>query len=82
MYLQRTLNKEINCSSIGLHTGRKVKMKIKPAEVDAGIIFRRRDLPDIPEIHANFNSVCDTTLATSIGTNATSRYSPVPRRPR
>jgi len=71
MYLQRTLNKEINCSSIGLHTGRKVKMKIKPAEVDAGIIFRRRDLPDIPEIHANFNSVCDTTLATSIGTNGT-----------
>jgi UDP-3-O-[3-hydroxymyristoyl] N-acetylglucosamine deacetylase len=71
MYLQRTLNKEINCSSIGLHTGRKVKMKIKPAEVDAGIIFRRRDLPDTPEIHANFNSVCDTTLATSIGTNGT-----------
>lgn len=71
MYLQRTLNKEINCSSIGLHTGRKVKMKIKPAEVDAGIIFRRRDLPDSPEIHANFNSVCDTTLATSIGTNGT-----------
>jgi UDP-3-O-[3-hydroxymyristoyl] N-acetylglucosamine deacetylase len=71
MYLQRTLNKEINCSSIGLHTGRKVKMKIKPAEVDTGIIFRRRDLPDAPEIHANFNSVCDTTLATSIGTNGT-----------
>ncbi len=71
MYLQRTLNKEINCSSIGLHTGRKVKMKIKPAEADSGIIFRRRDLPDTPEIHANFNSVCDTTLATSIGTNGT-----------
>ncbi len=71
MYFQRTLNKEINCSNIGLHTGRKVKMKIKPAGVDTGIVFRRRDLPDTPEIHADFNNVCDTTLATSLGTNGT-----------
>jgi len=71
MYFQRTLNKEINCSSVGLHTGRKVKMKIKPAGVNTGIIFRRRDLPDIPEIHADFNNVCDTTLATSLGANGT-----------
>jgi len=71
MNLQRTLNKEINCSSIGLHTGRKVKMKIKPAQVDTGITFKRRDIPEAPEIHANFNNVCDTTLATSLGTNGT-----------
>lgn len=72
MYLQRTLNKEINCSSIGLHTGRKVKMKIKPAHVDTGIIFKRKDLPDSPPIHAEFNNVCDTTLATSLGSNGVS----------
>jgi UDP-3-O-[3-hydroxymyristoyl] N-acetylglucosamine deacetylase len=69
MHLQRTLKKEINCSSIGLHTGRKVNMKIKPAPVDTGIIFMRTDLPDAEPIHARYDNVCDTTLATSLGTN-------------
>lgn len=69
MHLQRTLRKEIFCSSIGLHTGRKVNMKIKPAPVDTGIIFIRKDLPDAKPIPADFNMVCDTTLATSLGYN-------------
>ena len=69
MHLQRTLKKEINCFSVGLHTGRKVNMKIKPAPVDTGIIFVRTDLPDAEPIHANYNNVCDTTLATTLGAN-------------
>ena len=69
MHLQRTLKKEINCFSVGLHTGRKINMKIKPAPVDTGIIFVRKDLPDAEPIHANYNNVCDTMLATSLGTN-------------
>jgi UDP-3-O-[3-hydroxymyristoyl] N-acetylglucosamine deacetylase len=69
MHLQRTLKKEINCFSVGLHTGRKVNMKIKPAPVDTGIIFVRKDLPDDEPIHANYNNVCDTTLATTLGSN-------------
>ena len=72
MHLQRTLKKEINCFSVGLHTGRKVNMKIKPAPVDTGIIFVRMDLPDAEPIHANYNNVCDTMLATSLGTNGVS----------
>jgi len=67
MHLQRTLKKEILCSSIGLHTGRKVNMKIKPAPVDTGVIFIRKDIPDARPIHADFDMVCDTTLATTIG---------------
>ena len=67
MHLQRTLKKEIFCSSIGLHTGRKVNMKIKPAPADNGIIFVRKDLPDAKPIAADFKMVCDTTLATTIG---------------
>lgn len=67
MHLQRTLRKEIHCASIGLHTGRKVNMKIKPAAVDTGIVFVRKDLPEARPIVADFKSVCDTTLATSIG---------------
>ena len=69
MHLQRTLKKEISCFSVGLHTGRKVNMKIKPAPVDTGIIFIRKDLPDAEPIHANYNKVCDTTLATTLGAN-------------
>ena len=69
MHLQRTLKKEILCSSIGLHTGRKVNMKIKPAAVDTGIVFVRKDLPDARPILANFEMVCDTTFATTLGSD-------------
>ena len=69
MHLQRTLKKEINCFSVGLHTGRKINMKILPAPVDTGIIFIRKDLPDAAPIHASYDNVCDTTLATTIGSN-------------
>jgi UDP-3-O-[3-hydroxymyristoyl] N-acetylglucosamine deacetylase len=69
MHLQRTLKKEIICSSIGLHTGRKVNMRIKPASADTGIVFVRKDLPAASPILAEFNNVYDTTLATSLGTN-------------
>jgi len=69
MNLQRTLKREVTCSSIGLHTGRKVNMNIKPAPVDTGIVFIRKDLPDAKPIRAEFNNVCDTRLATSIGSN-------------
>ncbi len=69
MHLQRTLKKEVFCSSVGLHTGRKVKMMVKPASVDTGIIFIRKDLPDARPIPADFNMVCDTTLATSLGSD-------------
>ena len=69
MHLQRTLKKEINCFSIGLHTGRKINMKIKPAPADSGIIFIRKDLPDAEPIYARYDNVCDTTLATTLGSN-------------
>lgn len=69
MHLQRTLKKEIHCSSIGLHTGRNVNMKIKPAPADTGIVFIRKDLPNAEPIHARYDNVCDTTLATTLGSN-------------
>jgi len=72
MHLQRTLKKEINCASIGLHTGRKINMKIKPAPADRGIVFIRTDLPDAAPILARYDNVCDTTLATTLGSNGIS----------
>jgi UDP-3-O-[3-hydroxymyristoyl] N-acetylglucosamine deacetylase len=71
MYLQRTIKKEIKCSSTGLHSGRKVNMTIKPAGSDEGIVFLRSDLPGNNRVKATLENVIDTTLATTIGTNGT-----------
>jgi UDP-3-O-[3-hydroxymyristoyl] N-acetylglucosamine deacetylase len=67
--LQRTIKQEINCRNIGLHSGRKVGMTIKPAGVDEGIVFVRMDLPNKTSIKANFQNVRDTILATTVGVN-------------
>jgi UDP-3-O-[3-hydroxymyristoyl] N-acetylglucosamine deacetylase len=67
--LQRTIKQEINCRNIGLHSGRKVGMTIKPAGVDEGIVFVRMDLPNKNSIKADFQNVRDTILATTVGIN-------------
>jgi len=50
MHLQRTLKRESGCVGIGLHSGRKVRLTLKPAPADTGIVFRRvdRDHYEIP----------------------------------
>ncbi len=69
MYTQKTIENEINCKSVGLHSGRKINMTIKPAGVDEGIVFYRSDLPGSDGIRAEPTNVSDTTLATTLGTN-------------
>jgi len=64
---QRTLLKQASCSGIGVHSGKKVNLTIKPAPANYGIKFVRTDLPASPEIPALFNMVVDTSLATVIG---------------
>lgn len=68
-YKQRTLNREVHCTGIGLHTGAKVKINLKPAPGDTGVKFIRTDLAGHPVIDARFDNVFDTTLATTIGSN-------------
>ena len=68
-YKQRTLINEVGCTGIGLHTGEKVKINIRPAPADSGIKFIRTDLKGHPEVEVRFDNVFDTTLATTIGTN-------------
>ena len=68
-YKQRTLKAEIGCTGIGLHSGEKIRINIRPAPCDTGIRFVRTDLPGHPIIEARFDNVSDTTLATSIGFN-------------
>ena len=66
---QRTLSKAVGCSGIGLHSGKTVHLTLKPAPVNHGIKFVRKDLPDKPCIPARFNCVVDTSLATVIGSD-------------
>ena len=49
---QRTLKNSIRATGVGLHTGKKVLMTLRPAPVDAGIVFRRTDLPEALDIRA------------------------------
>ena len=72
MSLQRTIKKEIECRNIGLHSGKKVSMTIKPAGVDHGIVFVRQNGNGGSRIKADIANISDTTLATTIGNNGTS----------
>ena len=64
---QRTLDKPASCSGIGLHSGKKVNLTIRPAPINHGIKFVRLDLPGTPSVTAQFHRVVDTSLATVIG---------------
>ena len=66
---QRTVAQDVNCHGIGVHSGKKAHLTIKPAEANHGIRFARTDLPGTPMISALFNQVVDTSLATVIGSD-------------
>lgn len=66
MIKQRTLKNVIRATGIGLHTGEKVYLTLRPAAVDTGIVFRRVDLDPPVEIPARAENVGDTTLSTSL----------------
>ena len=66
MIKQRTLKNVIRATGVGLHTGEKVYLTLRPAPVDSGVIFRRIDL-DVPvEVPAIADNVGDTRLSTSL----------------
>lgn len=66
MIKQRTLNNVIRATGVGLHTGEKVYLTLRPAPADTGIVFVRVDCDPVVEIPALSKYVCDTTLATTI----------------
>jgi len=63
---QRTLKNVIRATGVGLHTGEKVYLTLRPAAPDSGIIFRRVDLDEPVEIPATPENVGDTTLSTTL----------------
>jgi UDP-3-O-[3-hydroxymyristoyl] N-acetylglucosamine deacetylase len=66
MIKQRTLKNMIRATGVGLHTGEKVYLTLRPAAVDTGIVFRRTDLPEPVEIKAAPHVVGDTRLSSTI----------------
>lgn len=67
MIKQRTLKNSIKATGIGLHSGQKVYLTLKPAPINTGIVFRRVDLDPVVEIEAAAYNVADTTLSTNLG---------------
>jgi UDP-3-O-[3-hydroxymyristoyl] N-acetylglucosamine deacetylase/3-hydroxyacyl-[acyl-carrier-protein] dehydratase len=66
---QKTILHEVKISGKGLHTGLIVNMTLKPAPENHGIIFKRTDLPEQPEIEAIVTNVVDTSRGTVIEKN-------------
>ena len=66
MIRQRTLKNVIRATGVGLHTGKKVYLTLRPAPANTGIIFRRVDLETPVEIHACPENVGDTKLSTTL----------------
>ena len=66
MIKQRTLKNVIRATGVGLHTGDKVFMTLRPAAIDTGIVFRRVDLPEPVEIRSSCDNVGDTRLSSTL----------------
>ena len=66
MIRQRTLKNVIRATGVGIHTGEKVYMTLRPAAVNSGITFRRVDLDPVAEIPAMAVNVGDTSMSTTL----------------
>lgn len=66
MVRQRTLKKPVQATGVGLHTGNKVNLTLRPAPADTGIVFRRVDLTPPVELRAEAHLVHDTRLSTCL----------------
>lgn len=76
MIRQRTLKNPIRATGVGLHTGDKIYLTLRPAGPNSGIVFRRTDLDPPVDLQANAHSVGDTTLSTTL-VNGEARVSTV-----
>jgi UDP-3-O-[3-hydroxymyristoyl] N-acetylglucosamine deacetylase len=66
MLKQRTIKKPIKAVGIGMHSGTKVELTLRPAAADSGILFRRIDLDPIVELPATATGVGDTRMASTL----------------
>jgi UDP-3-O-[3-hydroxymyristoyl] N-acetylglucosamine deacetylase len=66
MLAQRTLKSLTKAVGVGLHSGQRVELTLRPAAPDTGVVFRRVDLPEPVDIPVNANAVTDTRMASTI----------------
>jgi len=66
MLAQRTLKSITRAVGVGVHSGQKVELTLRPAPPDSGILFRRVDLPTPVEIRVDAQAVSDTRMASTI----------------
>ena len=66
MIKQRTLKNIIRATGVGLHSGEKVYLTLKPAPIDTGIVFCRADLDPVVQIPARAENVGETTMSTTL----------------
>jgi len=69
MLKQRTLKNKIKSTGVGLHTGVRVEMMLRPAPPDTGVVFHRTDLPKAVTIAADARNVGDTRLSSTLENN-------------
>lgn len=67
MLEQRTIKTLTRAVGMGLHSGQRVEMTLRPAPPDTGIVFRRVDLPEPVDIAISAQAVVDTRMASTIG---------------
>ena len=66
MIRQRTLKNVIGATGVGLHTGEKVFLTLRPAAVNTGIVFRRIDLEPVVDVEAILDNVSNTRMSTTL----------------
>ncbi|MBT9491811.1 MAG: UDP-3-O-acyl-N-acetylglucosamine deacetylase [Paucibacter sp.] len=66
MIQQRTLKSLTKAVGVGIHSGQRVELTLRPAPVDTGIVFRRVDLNTPVDIPVRVDTVCDTRMATTV----------------
>src|SRR5690242_2760103 len=64
---QRTLREAVSCQGVGLHSGARVTLTLRPAPAEHGVVFVRTDLDRPVSIPAVASNVVDTSLATTLG---------------
>ena len=77
MVKQRTLKNPVQATGVGLHTGERVDLALRPAPANSGIVFRRVDLTPAVEIRAEAYAVKDTRLSTCLETEQGVRVSTI-----
>jgi len=70
MLQQRTIKTLTRAVGVGLHSGQRVELTLRPAQPDTGIVFRRVDLPEPVDIPVAADSIVDTRMASTIGVGA------------